>query len=271
MKVVFIGGGNMASALVSGLLANGTAIPEDLLVVDISDEVRHKFDAMKINTASTFSFSDFNADVIILAVKPQHLRKAVESCASNLKDSLIVSIVAGIPIASIVDWLNGYDRVIRVMPNTPALIQAGVSGMYSVSTVCGDKELAEVIMGGVGRYIWCQSEELIDVVTAVSGSGPAYVFYFIESLVAAGMELGLDREASNLLALETFLGSSRLAARSGELPSVLRERVTSKGGTTAAALASFDADNLRGKIINAISAARDRSAELAKDFGGDEV
>jgi pyrroline-5-carboxylate reductase len=126
-------------------------------------------------------------------------------------------------------------------------------------------------MGGVGRYIWCQSEELIDVVTAVSGSGPAYVFYFIESLVAAGMELGLDREASNLLALETFLGSSRLAARSGELPSVLRERVTSKGGTTAAALASFDADNLREKIINAISAARDRSAELAKDFGGDEV
>jgi pyrroline-5-carboxylate reductase len=108
-------------------------------------------------------------------------------------------------------------------------------------------------------------------VTAVSGSGPAYVFYFIESLVAAGMELGLDREASNLLALETFLGSSRLAARSGELPSVLRERVTSKGGTTAAALASFDADNLREKIINAISAARDRSAELAKDFGGDEV
>jgi pyrroline-5-carboxylate reductase len=126
-------------------------------------------------------------------------------------------------------------------------------------------------MGGVGRYIWCQSEELIDVVTAVSGSGPAYVFYFIESLVAAGMELGLEREASNLLALETFLGSSRLAARSGELPSVLRERVTSKGGTTAAALASFDADNLREKIINAISAARDRSAELAKDFGGDEV
>ena len=99
MKVVFIGGGNMASALVSGLLANGTAIPEDLLVVDISDEVRHKFDAMKINTASAFSFSDFNADVVILAVKPQHLRKVVESCASNLKDSLIVSIVAGIPIA----------------------------------------------------------------------------------------------------------------------------------------------------------------------------
>ena len=126
-------------------------------------------------------------------------------------------------------------------------------------------------MGGVGRYIWCQSEELIDVVTAVSGSGPAYVFYFIESLVAVGMELGLEREASNLLALETFLGSSRLAARSGELPSVLRERVTSKGGTTAAALASFNADNFREKIINAISAARDRSAELAKDFGGDEV
>ena len=261
----------MASALVSGLLANGTALPEDLLVVDISDEVRHKFDATKINTAPTFNFSDFSADVVVLAVKPQHLRKVMKSCASNLKDSLIVSIVAGIPIASIVDWLDGYDRVIRVMPNTPALIQAGVSGMYSISVVGGDKELAEDIMGSVGRYIWCQTEELIDVVTAVSGSGPAYVFYFIEALVAAGMELGLDRDASNLLALETFLGSSRLAARSGEHPSVLRERVTSKGGTTAAAVASFDVDNLREKIISAIRAARNRSAELAKDFGGDEL
>ncbi|MDA0237272.1 MAG: pyrroline-5-carboxylate reductase [Proteobacteria bacterium] len=267
MKVVFIGGGNMATALISGLLEKGSS-PSDFLVVDIAKEARTKFESIQISTAPNFIESDFNADVVVLAVKPQNLKEVVQSCASSLKTSLIVSIVAGIPIASVRHWLNGYSRIIRVMPNTPALIQAGVSGMYGDDMTRVDRELAENVMSCVGRYIWCQTESLIDVVTAISGSGPAYVFYFIEALEAVGIELGLDRDAAELLAVETFLGASRLAARSEESASALRERVTSKGGTTAAALASFDGDKLKDMIARGVRRARDRSEELAKEFGG---
>ena len=270
MKVVFIGGGNMATALISGLLKKGSS-PSDLLVVDVAEEARAKFEAMQISTAPNFIDSDFNPDVVVLAVKPQNLKEAVRSCASSLKTSLIISIAAGIPIASITQWLNGYSRIIRVMPNTPALIQAGVSGMYGDDMTIGDRELAENVMSCVGQHIWCETESLIDVVTAISGSGPAYVFYFIEALEAVGVELGLDRAAAGLLAVETFLGAASLAARSEESISVLRERVTSKGGTTAAALASFDDDKLKDMIARGVRCARDRSEELANDFGeGDQ-
>lgn len=267
MKIVFIGGGNMAMALVSGLLEKGKK-PGDLLVVDISEEARKKFEAIGINTSAVFSDSNFNPDIVMLAVKPQHLKEVIRSSGSSLKKSLIVSIVAGIPVASIAEWLGGHERLIRVMPNTPALIRAGVSGMYNASKIPGDRELAETVMACVGQYIWCDSESLIDAVTAVSGSGPAYVFYFIEALEAAALELGLDRDAAKLLALETFLGASRLAARSKDSPSVLRDRVTSKGGTTAAALSSFEGDRLREMIVKGVRRANDRSAELAQYFGG---
>ena len=215
MKVVFIGGGNMALALVSGLLEQG-AKPGDLSVVDISVEAREKFEVMGLSVSSTFSDVNFVPDVVILAVKPQHLKEAVHSHASSLKNSLIISIVAGIPVASIADWLDDHERIVRVMPNTPALIRAGVSGMYNGSKTIGDRELTEAVVSSVGQYVWCETESLIDAVTAVSGSGPAYVFYFIEALEAAALELGLTKDAARLLSLETFLGASRLAARSEE-------------------------------------------------------
>lgn len=267
MKVVFIGGGNMALALVSGLLEQG-AKPGDLSVVDISVEAREKFEVMGLSVSSTFSDVNFVPDVVILAVKPQHLKEAVHSHASSLKNSLIISIVAGIPVASIADWLDDHERIVRVMPNTPALIRAGVSGMYNGSKTIGDRELAEAVVGSVGQYVWCETESLIDAVTAVSGSGPAYVFYFIEALEAAALELGLTKDAARLLSLETFLGASRLAARSEEAPSVLRNRVTSKGGTTAAALGSFQIDQLKEIIVKGVKRANSRSTELARDYGG---
>lgn len=266
MKVVFIGGGNMALALVSGLLEKGTK-PGDLLVVDISEEARQKFEAMGLNTSVAFNDINFNPDIVILAVKPQHLKEVIHSCDFSLNKSLVVSIVAGIPVASIAEWLGGHERIIRVMPNTPALIRAGVSGMYNASNIPGDRELAETVMACVGQYMWCNSESLIDAVTAISGSGPAYVFYFIEALEVAALELGLDADAARLLALETFLGASRLAARSEDSPSVLRDRVTSKGGTTAAALSSFESDQLREIIVKGVRRANERSTELAQDFG----
>ncbi len=270
MKVVFIGGGNMALALVSGLLEQG-AKPADLSVVDISVEARQKFEVMGLSVSSTLSDVNFVPDVVILAVKPQQLKEAIHSHASNLKNSLIISIVAGIPVASISDWLDDHERIVRVMPNTPALIRAGVSGMYNGSKTIGDRVLAEAVVGSVGQYVWCETESLIDAVTAVSGSGPAYVFYFIEALEAAALELGLTKDAARLLSLETFLGASRLAARSEEPPSVLRNRVTSKGGTTAAALDSFEVDQLKEIIVKGVKRANSRSTELARDYGGKKV
>jgi pyrroline-5-carboxylate reductase len=267
MKVVFIGGGNMAMALVSGLLEKGTK-PGDLSVVDISLEARQKFEAMGLSVSSTFSDVNINPDVVILAVKPQHLKEAIHSYASSLKNSLIISIVAGIPVASIANWLDDHERIVRVMPNTPALIRAGVSGMYNGSKTIGDRELAETVVSCVGQYVWCETESLIDAVTAVSGSGPAYVFYFIEALEAAALELGLAPDAARLLSVETFLGASRLAARSEEAPFVLRDRVTSKGGTTAAALASFEVDQMKEMIVKGVRRANSRSTELARDYGG---
>jgi pyrroline-5-carboxylate reductase len=154
------------------------------------------------------------------------------------------------------------------MPNTPALIRAGVSGMYNGSKIIGDRELAETVVSCVGQYVWCETESLIDAVTAVSGSGPAYVFYFIEALEAAALELGLAPDAARLLSVETFLGASRLAARSEEAPFVLRDRVTSKGGTTAAALASFEVDQMKEMIVKGVRRANSRSTELARDYGG---
>ena len=260
----------MAMALVSGLLEKGTK-PGDLLVVDISEEARQRFQVMGLNTSSTFSDVNFSPDIVMLAVKPQHLEEVIHSCASSLKNSLIISVVAGIPVASIAEWSDGHQRVVRVMPNTPALIRAGVSGMYNGSKTPGDRELAETVMSSVGQYMWCNTESLIDAVTAVSGSGPAYVFYFIEALESAALELGIESGVARLLAMETFLGASRLAARSEESPAVLRDRVTSKGGTTAAALSSFEGDQLKEMIVKGVKRAKDRSAELARDFGGKKV
>ena len=268
MKFLFLGGGNMASALISGLLTQDV-VAGDILVLDVSDVALDNIKKIGVRAIYPSGDINFEPDVVVLAVKPQHLEESLSPVAAMFSKSLVISIVAGVSIRSISTWLSGHSRIIRVMPNTPALIQSGISGMYGEQVAEADRVVAEKVVGSVGRFIWCDEEQLIDVVTAISGSGPAYVFYFIEALEASGIELGLSSEAARLLAIETFLGASRLAARSDESPSILREKVTSKGGTTAAALASLNQDEVAARIKQAVIQAKNRATELASQFGGE--
>jgi pyrroline-5-carboxylate reductase len=206
--------------------------------------------------------------VTLLAVKPQQLRAVAEGLRPLLQTQLLVSIVAGIRTADLSRWLGGYPRIVRVMPNTPALVLAGVSGLYAASSVTPkERRMAEAIVGAVGSTLWVEREELMDAVTAVSGSGPAYVFYFIEALEQAGRELGLTEAQARRLSLDTFAGAARLAREGGEELGTLRARVTSKGGTTERALQSMENDRLKPLIIEAVRRAAARSKELGDELG----
>jgi pyrroline-5-carboxylate reductase len=206
------------------------------------------------------------ADVIVLAVKPQQMHEAASSVRPYIAQPLVLSIAAGVRSAAIARWL-GTNRIARAMPNTPALIRSGISGLAATAAVSADQRAAASrILESVGKVVWVDDESMLDPVTAISGSGPAYVFYFIEALQQAGRELGCSEEQSRALAIETFVGAARLAAQSAEPASVLRERVTSKGGTTAAALASLERCGVRQAIVDAVKAANARANELGADF-----
>ena len=270
MKIAFVGGGNMAGALIGGLLAKGFAA-SDLSVIEVIPQARENLSSRyKVHVSDSADSRTFGADTIVLAEKPQDMRSAVASLKGKLDAQLVISIAAGIRLEDLSRWLGGYKKLVRVMPNTPALVGAGISGLYAGADVSADeRSRAESILNAVGKTVWVGEESLIDPVTAVSGSGPAYVFYFIESLEKAGVELGLTPEAARTLAIQTFVGASRLAAESTEPPGTLRERVTSKGGTTEAALKVFAADDLAGRIGKALRAASDRGAELGRILGKD--
>ncbi|CBW73949.1 Pyrroline-5-carboxylate reductase (EC 1.5.1.2) [Mycetohabitans rhizoxinica HKI 454] len=268
MKIAFIGAGNMAAALIGGLLKRG--IPAaDLYAIDPSADARARLTQqhpIRTGEAADASLGDY--DAIVIAVKPQVMKAVVESLVPWLRAQLIISIAAGIRAADIAHWLNGYQRVIRTMPNTPALIGSGVTGLAALHGVDdAGRALAERVLRAVGEVVWCDDESKIDAVTAISGSGPAYVFYFIEALQRAARELGLDDEQARALALATFTGAAQLAAQSGEPASVLRERVTSKGGTTAAALESFEADGIGAAIVRGALAAHARAIQMGDAFG----
>ena len=270
MNIAFLGGGNMAGALIGGLLAKGYAA-DAISVVEVLAQARDNLTARyKVHASEAADALTFAADTIVLAVKPQDMRKAVAPLSGKLNRQVVISIAAGIRLQDLARWLGGYAKLVRVMPNTPALIGAGIAGLYAGPEVNGDERLrAETILGAVGKTVWVADESLIDPVTAISGSGPAYVFYFIESLEKAGVELGLAPEAARTLAIQTFVGAARLAAESTEPPGTLRERVTSKGGTTEAALNVFAAEDVAGRIIRALKAASDRGAELGQLLGKD--
>jgi pyrroline-5-carboxylate reductase len=200
---------------------------------------------------------------VVFAVKPQQMQEAARFSGLKPNANLVVSIAAGITLESLGAWLGGHSKLVRAMPNTPALIGAGVAGLYALPGVSeAERRQAEAILGAVGATVWIDNEALMDAVTAVSGSGPAYVFWFIEQLAASGESLGLSAEVSRKLALETVLGAAKLAAQSSEAPATLRERVTSKGGTTEAALRTFEEHKLAERFLRAVEAARDRGAEL---------
>jgi len=280
MKMSFVGGGNMASALVGGLLERMAGTPPDITVIDPvaaqRQALRARWPAVRVYEAAVAEAVE-GAEVIVLAVKPQQMREVALGLAETLghmqgsRAPLVISVAAGIRAIDLSRWLGGHRRIVRSMPNTPALIGRGVTGLYLFDPSQGeaDRLVAESIMAAVGEVVWVDDEALIDAVTALSGSGPAYVFRFMEAIEQAGVALGLDAEQARRLTLATFSGAAELAMRSTEPPSVLRERVTSKGGTTAAALAVMEARDLTGLMRAALGAAAARGAEMGQAFGAD--
>jgi len=269
MKIAFVGGGNMASALVGGLVNNGTH-SADVLVIDPNDAARAflsgRYPGISTVPAAGAMLSQY--DVIVLAVKPQAASAVCRQLAPLLvRVQLIVSIVAGIHMTDISRWLNGHACIVRCMPNTPALIGKGICGLMAMPSVDAPRRtLADQLMASVGKTVWVNHEDQIDTVTAISGSGPAYVFYFIEALQEAARRLGLGDEHARNLAVAMFEGAALLAAQSSEAPALLREKVTSKGGTTAAALAAFDHQGVKEAIINGVFAAKQRATVMADAF-----
>ncbi len=268
MRILFIGGGNMATALIGGMLQQGFK-PADFRVVEPSAEARTRLEQdFGVATDERLGPSVLTEDVVLLAVKPQSLAAVASDLQPCLGSQLVISIAAGIRVADLSRWLGGYGRIVRVMPNTPALVRAGVSGLYAApATTQADRDAAERILSAVGSVIRLDREELVDGITAVSGSGPAYVFYFIEALMQAARELGFDEQQARSLAIGTFSGAAKLAAGSPEPASVLRARVTSKNGTTERALKTLEAHAVKDRIVEAIHAAARRSAELGDELG----
>lgn len=269
MNVTFIGGGNMASALVGGLLRKGVAAGQ-LRVVEVSEDGRRRleesFPGVRCFAQAREAVGD--DDVIVFAVKPQQMRQAAQTSGLSPGANLVISIAAGITLASLSRWLGGHRRLVRAMPNTPALIGEGITALYPLDQVdARDRQAADAILGAVGETEWVGDEPQMDAVTALSGSGPAYVFYFIEALERAGRQVGLPADTARKLVLHTFIGAARLAAASAEPVETLRARVTSKGGTTERALASMAADHVQEAIVRAVHAAAERSRELGDDLG----
>jgi len=270
MKLAFIGGGNMASALIGGLIAKGARASELSAVEPVAAARRKLAARYKVHASAAMDVHTSGADTLVLAVKPQDMRTAVSPLAGALRGKLVISIAAGIRLKDLARWLGGHAKIIRCMPNTPALIGAGIAALYAPPGVsAAEKRRAERILAAVGKFVWVKDEALLDPVTAVSASGPAYVFWFIEQLAASAVALGLPADVSRQLALETVLGAAKLAAGSKEPPAVLRERVTSRGGTTAAALAVFEEARLAEHFRRAVAAASRRGAEMGEEFGRD--
>jgi len=265
MRIGFIGGGNMASALIGGLTGPGA----QSVNVSVVEPLAAQRDALAKRYALTCHAAPdaqaLDVEVIVLAVKPQQMRQAASACAPYVAGKLVISVAAGIRMADLQAWLGGHARIVRAMPNTPALIGLGITGLCAApGALASDRDVADRILRAVGETVWVEGEDLIDAVTAVSGSGPAYVFRFIEAIEQAAMSLGLPPADARRLTIATFVGASQLAARSDEPPAVLRERVTSKGGTTAAALATMEAHHLGDTLSAAVRAACVRSKELGQ-------
>jgi pyrroline-5-carboxylate reductase len=269
LRIGFIGGGNMAQAIIRGLLAAGHN-PSCLMVADPSADQQRALRELSADIQvgnNNASLAEI-CDILVLAVKPQIIADVARELGAGERppDQLVISVAAGITLKSLQDWLGNNPRIVRVMPNTPALIGAGMSGLYA------DQDLDSIargwsnyVMEATGDAIWVSSEALIDAVTAVSGSGPAYFFLIMEIMQEVAVELGLESAQAELLATRTAAGAGLLALQSEETAATLRERVTSPGGTTAAAIQSLEASGLRDILRTAMTAARDRAVELGKE------
>ncbi|MDA3502106.1 pyrroline-5-carboxylate reductase [Acinetobacter sp. AOR34_HL] len=265
-NICFIGGGNMAQALIGGLLSRGLPTTR-ITVSDPVEQIRQILEEKGIQTTTDNVEAIQNADVVVLAVKPQVLATVLQPLKGLLSDKLVISIIAGAEIQTISELIGGSQRIVRVMPNTPALVQTGAHGIYASEAVnAQDRELTSQILAATGLTIWVDSEAQIDAVTAVSGSGPAYFFYLMESMIRAGKNLGLDEKVATALTLQTALGAAQMAITSSNSPSELRKNVTSLNGTTQAALEVFDRAQISQNIQAALAAAQKRSQELAQEL-----
>lgn len=266
--IAFIGGGNMASALIGGLIQSGHA-PSAIHVIEPfaaqAEKLRQQFGVV-VEAAASPALA--NATLVVWAVKPQLFKEAAQPCAAYVKGALQLSVMAGIRNSAIAE-ATGSTHVVRTMPNTPALIGCGMSGLYASDAVTADERAGvEQLLAPTGELLWVEREEQLDAVTALSGSGPAYVFYFVEAMMRAGNELGLTADQARRLSVGTFAGAAALAAQSSEAPAVLRQNVTSKGGTTHAAITTLDERGVMDAFVQALHAAARRAKELGDEFGG---
>lgn len=264
-KISFIGGGNMAQALISGLLAKGI-LPEYITVSDPNPDNREQLQAKGINTIDSAKnpLDALMADVVVLAVKPQIMADVLADFSQVLDKQLIISVAAGLSTDSLIKMLNGYQNIVRAMPNTPAMVQAGATGLYATDSIDEqEKQLTTELMGASGLVIWVDDEEQLHAVTAVSGSAPAYFFYFIESVIQGGIDLGLSQEQASALAMQTALGAAKMSISSDDTPEQLRRKVMSPGGTTEAAVHSLQADKINELIGKAMQACVKRSREMS--------
>jgi pyrroline-5-carboxylate reductase len=266
----------MCQAILGGLHAQGVPMT-GMRAIEPQADARNALHAIGVVSASEFQVADLEVETIVLAVKPQMMQVAVAPFAGKLRSQLVISIAAGIRSVDLARWLaqdaqganqKPYENIVRAMPNTPALIRAGITGLYAAKAVGNDaRAAAEALLGAVGGTAWFDDEAMLDAVTAVSGSGPAYVFYFIEALEAAARDLGFDAETARQFALQTFLGGAKLAAGSADSTATLRAKVTSKRGTTERAIETFNALEIKQHIIAGVKAANERSRELGDEMG----
>ena len=263
-KVAFIGGGNMASAIVGGLVAAGRATAS-IIVVEPDEAQRGRLLAdLGVAAQQRADAALAEAELVVWAVKPQVFAAAAAPCAPHVAEALQLSIMAGVRSDAIVA-ATASERVVRAMPNTPALIGEGVAGLFARAAVsAADRDQVEAVLKPTGELVWVAEEDALDAVTALSGSGPAYVFYLIESMLEAGRRMGLDEADARLLAVQTVRGSAALAASSTDPAETLRRKVTSPGGTTYAAMALLEAREVKAAFVDAIVAARDRACELGR-------
>lgn len=269
IKTGFIGGGNMARSLIGGLISSGCN-PSSIFVSDHNPEQLSSLKTdFQVNTVDSNQVVVDSSDVIVLVIKPQVMKTVIcELDAAKASGKLFLSIAAGIRTEAIGSWLQADCAIVRSMPNTPALVQSGATGMYA-NAACSEeqREIAESILRAVGLTVWVEEEEQIDAITALSGSGPAYLFLVMEAMEQAGIQLGLPAETARLLAVQTAFGASKLALEVEEDPAILRQRVTSPGGTTEQALKVFEEHHLLKLFEQAMTAARDRAGELAEQLG----
>jgi pyrroline-5-carboxylate reductase len=271
MNLAFIGGGNMASALIGGLVNHGSDARGFRVVEPFAaqqDRLVSRFPGIGIFAEVTAGAID-GADLVVMAVKPQQMREAAEALAPFVSEvPVVMSIAAGTRIDDLSAWLGGYSRIVRAMPNTPALVGAGISGAYAAPEVDGaSRKLAARVLKAAGSVLWVEREDMLDAVTGVSGSGPAYAFYFLEGLEEAALELGFARADAGKLAYATFAGAMRLALAWDLDPGILRAQVTSKGGTTERAITLMESEGVKARFVAAVKAAAARARDLGEELG----